>query len=490
MTHLISILCERKTYQVLAFIVLPLLLWAGEAPASGTARDVAVASMTAITELRLPEWRWHAADASVLHPEAIAFDDAQWQSFKVGDEWNTGPVWFRRWMQIPESNAGYGLRGALLRFRVRISGENPVHLTIFFNGAKAEEGNDLDPIMLTRSATPGERVLIAIKATVPGGRTSLQQGQLEVEAPAGRPDPRTWLQEFLSAEAMIRAHPDEGREQHLQQAVAALDWDRLKSGDQAGFDRSLTAARERMRPLAPWLKSFNIHATGNSHIDMAWLWPWTETVEVVRNTFTTALQLIREFPDFTFTASSAQAYAWMEEKYPKLFEEIQQRVREGRWEPIGGMWVEPDLNMPDGESLVRQLLAGTRYFRDKFGVEIRTGWNPDSFGYNWQLPQIYKRSGFNYFVTQKIYWNDTTKFPHKLFWWEAPNGSRLLTYFPHDYGNPIDAVRMAQDLAQYSVAMGSSEWRSDTQHAGKCRALESRQRGLSAAVAGRGAGIF
>ena len=109
-----------------------------------------------------------------------------------------------------------------------------------------------------------------------------------------------------------------------------------------------------------------------------------------------------------YAQSTAQAYVWMEEKYPDLFKEIQQRVKEGRWEIVGGMWVEPDLNMPSGESLVRQILIGKRYFQQKFGVDARIGWNPDSFGYNWQLPQIYKRSGLDYFVTQKMSWNDTT----------------------------------------------------------------------------------
>src|SRR5204862_3666717 len=180
---------------------------------------------------------------------------------------------------------------------------------------------------------------------------------------------------------------------------------------------------------------------------MAWLWPSTETVEVVRNTFQSALDLMREYPDFKFTMSSARTYEWMEEKYPDMFKEIQQRAKEGRREVIGGMWVEPDLNMPAGESLVRQFLVGNRYFKNKFGVDVKIGWNPDSFGYNWQLPQIYKKSGMNYFVTQKIYWNEVTKFPYKLFWWESPDGSRVLTYFPHDYGNPIDPVRMAEDVA-------------------------------------------
>jgi alpha-mannosidase len=123
-------------------------------------------------------------------------------------------------------------------------------------------------------------------------------------------------------------------------------------------------------------------------------------------------------------------------------------VKEGRWEVIGGMWVEPDLNMPDGESLVRQILVGKRYFQQNFGADVKIGWNPDSFGYNYQLPQIYKKSGMDYFVTQKLLWaHEFTTFPYKLFWWQAPDGSRLLTYFPHDYAGGIDAEPLAVDLS-------------------------------------------
>jgi len=216
--------------------------------------------------------------------------------------------------------------------------------------------------------------------------------------------------------------------------VKAIDFAALDRGDQSAFDESLRRAQAKLKVLDPWLKQFTIRAAGNSHIDMAWLWPWTETVEVVRNTFRSALDLMREYPDFKFTMSSARTYVWMEEKYPDLFKEIEQRVREGRWEVIGGMWVEPDLNMPGGESLVRQILVGKHYFHDKFGIDVKIGWNPDSFGYSWQLPQIYKKSGIDYFVTQKLMWaHEFTTFPYKLFWWESPDGSRILTYFPHDY---------------------------------------------------------
>jgi alpha-mannosidase len=191
------------------------------------------------------------------------------------------------------------------------------------------------------------------------------------------------------------------------------------------------------------------HLTGNSHIDAAWLWPWTETVDVVKRTFGTALQLMYEYPPYTYTQSAAAYNSWVADKYPDMNAEIKKRIEEGRWEIVGGMWVEPDLNMPDGESLVRQLLVGKRWYKQAYGVDVRIGWNPDSFGYTWQLPQIYKKSGVDYFVTQKMTWNDTNQLPFKLFWWESPDGSKVLAYFPHDYANNnLSPMRLAADTVQ------------------------------------------
>ena len=132
-------------------------------------------------------------------------------------------------------------------------------------------------------------------------------------------------------------------------------------------------------------------------------------MDVVKRTFGTALQLMYEYPQYTYTQSAAAYNEWMADKYPDMNAEIKQRIKEGRWEIVGGMWVEPDLNMPDGESLVRQLLVGKRWYKQAYGVDVRIGWNPDSFGYTWQLPQIYKKSGIDYFVTQKMTWNDTNQ---------------------------------------------------------------------------------
>ncbi len=190
-----------------------------------------------------------------------------------------------------------------------------------------------------------------------------------------------------------------------------------------------------------------VYLLGNSHIDAAWLWRAEETVEVCRNTFRQALDLMHRYPGFTFAQSSAQFYLWMEEKYPGLFEEIKRRVKEGVWELVGGAWVEVDPNIPSGESHVRQLLYGKRYFMDRFGVDVKVAWLPDSFGFPWTLPQIYAKAGIKYFLTQKLNWNDAAAFPYYVFWWEAPDGSRVLAHQTvGSYSENVDKERVMRQL--------------------------------------------
>jgi alpha-mannosidase len=412
-----------------------------------------------ITVMPVQDWKHHA---DVAHPEDVKLSDVDWPVLPFNKIYNDGPQVVRQTIEIPETLKGYSLRGAKVVLDFRVTSDEQMMISVFNNGALVFRGNEdqQEPIPLTENAQPGQKFVIAMRVgSAPGIGTRVYRSELRITPAAARPDPGLVRAEILAARPVIAAYPDSKaeHEQVVDAAVKAIDLAALDKGDQQAFDASMRAAHTKLQTLNPWLKGFYIRATGNSHIDMAWLWPWTETVEVVRDTFQSALDLMREYPDFTFTMSSARAYAWMEDKYPALFKQVQERVKEGRWEIVGGMWVEPDLNLPDGEALSRQVLIGKRYFKEKFGVDVKIGWNPDSFGYNWQLPQIYKRSGMDYFVTQKIYWNDTTKFPHKLFWWEAPDGSRLLTYFPHDYANSIDPPKMANDLAMYAPAMKSNE---------------------------------
>ncbi|HQE84083.1 MAG TPA: alpha-mannosidase, partial [Candidatus Hydrogenedentes bacterium] len=140
-----------------------------------------------------------------------------------------------------------------------------------------------------------------------------------------------------------------------------------------------------------------VHMIGHGHIDPTWLWRWTEGYEEVRATFRSALDRMNETPEFRFTASSACFYAWVKECDPEMFEEIRQRVKEGRWEVAGGWWVEPDCNLPEGESFVRHGLYSQGFLQREFGIRARVGFNPDSFGHAGTLPQIYKKMGIDYY---------------------------------------------------------------------------------------------
>ncbi|MCD0443109.1 glycosyl hydrolase-related protein [Glycomyces sp. A-F 0318] len=227
----------------------------------------------------------------------------------------------------------------------------------------------------------------------------------------------------------------------IESMLRALDPD-----DVPGTARAARAA------LAPALASpaaasaHEVYAVGHAHIDSAWLWPVRETVRKCARTFSNVLHLMDLDPDFTFAASSAQQYAWIKESYPELFASIRARVAEGRWIPVGGMWVESDTNMVGPEAMVRQFTEGKRFFMEEFGVEPREVWLPDSFGYSAALPQIARKAGADWFLTQKISWNDTNAFPHHTFRWEGIDGTDVFTHFP-----PVDTYNSdlsGKDLAR------------------------------------------
>jgi alpha-mannosidase len=181
------------------------------------------------------------------------------------------------------------------------------------------------------------------------------------------------------------------------------------------------------------LKNRKLHMIGNAHIDPVWLWQWQEGFHEVKASFRSALDRMKEFPDFVFVASSAAFYEWVEGSDPAMFAEIQQRVSEGRWGIVGGWWVEPDCNIPAGESFVRHGLYAQRYFKEKFGIIARTGFNVDSFGHAGTLPQILKKSGLDHYVFLRPMPHEKG-LPARLFWWQADDGSRVLAFrIPFEY---------------------------------------------------------
>jgi len=214
----------------------------------------------------------------------------------------------------------------------------------------------------------------------------------------------------------------------LANALDVLDLD-----DVAG---TTAAARAELsdvlaQPAEP--SAHRVAAVGHAHIDSAWLWPTRETVRKCTRTFSNVVALMDDYPELRFACSQAQQYAWIEETQPDLFASITKAVDRGAWIPAGGMWVESDTNMPGGEALVRQFLHGKRYFAERFGVDPEEVWLPDSFGYTAALPQIARLAGYRWFVTQKLAWHPTNKFPHHTFWWEGIDGTRLFSHLP-----PVD----------------------------------------------------
>ena len=215
----------------------------------------------------------------------------------------------------------------------------------------------------------------------------------------------------------------------LEPAPPALDGEAL-----ASVRESLAILNRGLQRLHGDLpKHGSVLLTGHAHLDLAWLWPVEETRRKARRTYHTVLAQLDRHPEMTFNQSTAQLYAWLEEDDPELLRRIAGRVAEGRWEPVGGMWVEPDTNVPTGESLARQLLYGQRYFQRTFGACHRVAWLPDCFGFSPALPQLLRLAGIDGFFTIKVTWSETNRFPHDLFWWEGLDGSRVLA---HLFDNP------------------------------------------------------
>ena len=206
------------------------------------------------------------------------------------------------------------------------------------------------------------------------------------------------------------------------------------------------------------LGSHVITALGHAHIDTAWEWPLREGRRKCARSWSTQIELMDAYPDYVFACSQPAQYAWIKESYPNLYERIKEKVASGQWEPIGAMWVEADCNLPCGEALVRQLLHGKRFFIREFGVETKTLWLPDVFGYPGNLPQLIKESGCDYFLTQKLSWNDTNKPEHHTFTWEGIDGTRIFTHFPpaDTYNGDFSAEQVAASARNFKDAASSN----------------------------------
>ncbi|MEU8817210.1 glycoside hydrolase family 38 C-terminal domain-containing protein [Actinoplanes sp. NPDC048796] len=269
--------------------------------------------------------------------------------------------------------------------------------------------------------------------------------------------------------------------QALDNALDVLDLQ-----DISGTAAAARAELEEVLSSPAERSAHHLSAIGHAHIDSAWLWPVRETIRKVARTAAGMTELIGLDPDFKYGMSSAQQYAWLKQHRPEVFERVVKAVGEGRFIPLGGMWVESDTVMPTGEALVRQFTYGQRFFREEFGVESQGVWLPDSFGYSPALPQLIRRAGFQWFFTQKISWNQVNKFPHHTFLWEGIDGSRVFTHFPpmDTYNSQLSGLELSKATNQFResrlasrslapVGWGDGGGGTTREMAGKARRLRS-----------------
>lgn len=234
----------------------------------------------------------------------------------------------------------------------------------------------------------------------------------------------------------------------LDRALLKIRWEE----DDEFFTSAEEAHALLMASLAQMEKhtDITVHAIGHTHIDVAWLWRLKHTREKAQRSFSTVIRLMERYDEYLFLQTQPQLYKFIKEDCPELYAQIQQKVREGKWEAEGGMWVESDCNLPSGESLVRQLLHGTRFIEQEFGKKCEYLWLPDVFGYSWALPQILKLCEIDTFMTTKISWNEYNSIPNDLFRWRGIDGSEILTYF-------IDTPEVGRMTARFSTYNGMME---------------------------------
>ncbi|KAI2638152.1 glycosyl hydrolase family 38 domain-containing protein [Xylaria nigripes] len=244
-----------------------------------------------------------------------------------------------------------------------------------------------------------------------------------------------WIDTWIIGDA-AREFPEDSWEQHQALNVVMEIIDTFVLGDPDSIKKGRKIAQSYIGAHVDTAKVYDsgntpqVFGIGHCHIDTCWLWPWAETKRKVARSWSSQCDLIDRYPEHHFACSQAQQYKWLKTHYPSVFDRVKGKVKEGRFHPIGGSWVEHDTNMPSGESLVRQFLYGQRFFQSHFGERCRTFWLPDTFGYSSQLPQICRLAGMDRFLTQKLSWNNINNFPHTTFNWVSLDGSQVICHMP------------------------------------------------------------
>ncbi|MGG1518187.1 alpha-mannosidase [Paenibacillus oryzisoli] len=372
---------------------------------------------------------------------AMPPENAEWRTMFHGERWRGWDLtaWLKTEVTIPAEWKGKKSLG-LFDFGKTGAGHNSgFESLVYLNGEPYQGVGGNHPEVFFTEELIGQKVELLFKVwTGLNGMTgdkSILEHQVQVSTLALLEEDTDDLYYTASAVLQtIQVLGDNSWEQKsllraLDLAFHLIDW-RVPGDDK--FYASVKEANAKLKAelaLIPKHHEVTVRCIGHTHIDVAWLWRLKHTREKSARSFSTVLRFMEQYPEYTFLQTQPQLYEYLEADYPKLYSQIAERIQEGRWEAGGAMWLESDCNVPSGESLVRQLVYGMRFFEQRFGAKCEYLWLPDVFGYSWALPQILLKAGLRYFMTTKISWNVYNRFPHDTFYWQGIDGSQILTHY-------------------------------------------------------------
>ena len=402
---------------------------------------------------------WNIREAIHHRPGNYEWLDQQWRPYQIGDEWGgeNRTAFFRCEVKVPENFGGKycvlhlkpGGEGLLTVNGKQLAGLDSKHEVVFL----AEQMKGGEPLQIEIEQYVNEMEIPRI----------VHQFSVAELAVLDRDIEDAYFD--LQCAYDIVMTPQAGNEvraflfDELKKAISLIDFEEDGEKFRASVMRARSYVRENIYHSERFKHHGRFNMVGHSHLDLVYQWDYSEFLRKIGRTHATTLNMMREFPDYLFCQSQMKLYEDLKSLYSEIYDRIKERVKDGRWEVIGGMYVEPDCNLISGESFVRQLQFGREFARREFGTTSSVCWLPDVFGIAWFIPQILKRAGFRFLITNKpVIWNDTNEFPHNTFWWEGPDGSRILAHLPAThFGASIDADVMLTNWNEYKQKVACNE---------------------------------
>jgi len=425
----------------------------------GSAVYAAVGTPTAQTRLDIlnsivhpVKFHWRYKTGDTPGAESPTFNDSSWKS--RDDDWfdwgEDGFCWIRTSIKIPAMVGGMSISGSRITFKCGIDDDG----IIYVNGKEAQKFHwDQGSVVLAQSAKPGETFSIAIKGinTMASGR--LMFAELEFSNLSSvMGEVNTFLTAYDRAKGLCNAAGKVKSTPYVEimtQAAEQVDTDALLAGNKDAFITSLKKSEDNIKRVDELLKDVTVYMVAHAHIDMNWLWEWPETISIFKHDFATMTNFMEQYPGFIFSQSQAQAYLSTQENAPETFAKMKEMAKRGQWDPsTATCWVEGDLNMPSGEAIARSILYAKRYIMSEFGIEPTVCWEPDTFGHAWTIPQILVKSGVKYYYFMR-------QGPGQpLFWWQAPDGSKVLAYNFYEYWGRVSENQTAERALEFASKTG------------------------------------